>query len=205
MGYPDEAQGDRQYFGKYKGWVRDNADPEGRGRVRCFCPQVMGVLDAEPNWLGWAEPCLTWLGGINTLDFGPPYTKQQNGGVDVGVWLEFEAGKPDFPIWVGTFLPASTPTAPNAQLDLANADTIGGGSILAAPPAGSNVAAINPIKPIPGDPETRFMAKEGRDLVFGVKGGGALILGPSGAHLTGVQVTINGRLMDASTADKVVG
>lgn len=201
----DETVPPKLYFGKYKAYVRQNDDPENRGRIRCFCPQVMGPIDDDRHWLGWADPCLPWMGGINTLDFGAPYTKQQNGGVEVGVWVEFEGGQPDFPIWVGTWLPAPVPTAPNAQLDLSAADGLTGGTVLTNPPAGSNVAALNPPRPRVDEQETRMMTKEGRDLVLGCKNGGYLILGPSGAHIVAAQMTINGRLMDASTAESVVG
>jgi hypothetical protein len=192
------------YPGKYKAFVRRNDDPENRGRLRCYCPQVMGSPDDETRWLGWAEPCFPWIGGINTLDFGSPYTKQQNGGVEVGVWLEFEGGNPDFPVWVGTWLPAPVATDPNAQLDLLAAAGNSGGSLLDHAPAGSNLAALNPPAPIVGEQETRLMTKEGRDLVLGCKGGGYVILGPSGVHFVGVQVTSNGRLFDASSS-QVVG
>lgn len=201
----EEGNEPRRYFGKYKGYVRRNDDPEGRARVMAFCPQVMGPEDDEQHWLGWAEACLPWVGGLNTLDFGSPHTKEQNGGVEVGVWLEFEGGLVDFPIWVGTFIPAPTRTDKNAQLDLENAAALPGGSILSGPPPGSSVGALNPPKPIPGADEVRLYAKEGRDIIIGVQGGGCLVLGPSGAHLTGVQVSLNGRVMEASTTDSVTG
>jgi len=201
----DEAVEGRKYLGKYKGWVRANDDPERRGRVRCYCPQVMGPIDDEPHWLGWAEGCLPWLGGINTLDFGPPLTKQQNGGVDVGVWLEFEGGNPDFPVWVGTFIVAPTPTSPNAQLDLNDAAGATGGSLIQNPPAGSDLAALSPPKPLPNENETRMLTKRGRDLVLGSKEGGYIILGPHGVSVVGPQVLLNGRLMDASSSDSAVG
>lgn len=200
----DEYQGPR-YFGKYKGFVRDNADPEGRGRVRCFCPQVMGPIDDDQHWLGWAEANLPWMGGINTLDFGPPLTKEQNEDVEVGVWIEFEGGIPDLPIWCGTWIPAPTREDPNAQIDLTQAAGFVGGSIVDNPPAGSEVGDINPPKPQPNVNETRLMAKVGREIVIGVDEGGFIVLGPYGVQLVGVQVMTNGRLLDASTGDKVVG
>ncbi len=201
----EEAYGGRRYYGKFKGFVRLNNDPENRGRIRVYCPQVMGPVDDIQHWLHWADACLPWLGGINTLDFGPPSTKAQNAGVEVGVWVEFEDGIPDFPIWVGTWIPAPTPTDTNAQLDLTDASGITGGSLITNPPAGSDLDALNPPAPVLDSPETRIMTKEGRDLVFGCKGGGYIILGPSGAHITGCQITMNGRLMDASSSDKAVG
>jgi len=194
-----------KFQSKVKGFVRDNADPERRGRIRCFCPQVMGPLDLERNWLGWAEACLPWLGGLSTADFGPPLTKLQNGGEDVGVWLEFEAGHPDFPIYVGSFVVAPLPTDTRAQIDLANAPGVVGGDIIGAPPAGSDTAAINPPGPLPNEREIRLYAKKGRNILVGVEGGGSLILGPHGVSLTGVQVYANGRLITASLGDKVSG
>ena len=46
---------DKRYFGKYLGYVRDNLDPERRGRVRVYCPEVMGEVDNARTWLGWGE------------------------------------------------------------------------------------------------------------------------------------------------------
>jgi hypothetical protein len=92
------------YFGKYKGFVRDNSDKEGRGRVRVYCPQVMGIEDDKDHWLDWAEPCFPWIGGLSALDFGVPPTPGENGNESVGVWIEFEAGEVDHPIWSGTFV-----------------------------------------------------------------------------------------------------
>lgn len=202
---PSEAYTGPRYFGKYKGYVRRNDDPERRARLMVYCPQVMGSKDDADHWVGWAEACLPWIGGLNTIDFGPPSTKEQNEGLEVGVWIEFEGGIPDFPIWVGTFIPAPTPTSPGAQLDLTAAAGIPGGSIISNPPAGSNLTALNPPAPILDTRETRLMTKVGRDLVLGCAKGGYLILGASGVHLVGVQVTLNGRLMTASTSDSVVG
>ena len=194
----------REYFGKYKGFVRDNADPERRGRVRCYCPQVMGLTDAPNHWTGWAEPCLPWLGGINTLDFGPPLMKSQNGNVEVGVWLEFEAGDVDFPIWVGTWLPAPTILDPNAQQDLTQAGGTTGGAIVDNPPPGSSVSDINPLSPDPNSNETRMLTKKGREILLGSVQGGSIALGPYGVAITGINVTINGRVINASR-DKTNG
>lgn len=201
---PSEAYTGPKYFGKYKGFVRRNDDPENRGRLMLYCPQVMGTKDDADHWVGWAEACLPWVGGLNTIDFGPPSTKDQNEGLEVGVWVEFEGGIPDFPVWVGTFIPAPLSTSPGAQLNLTDAAGITGGTILSNPPAGSTLGDLNPPKPILNR-ETRLMTKKGRDLVLGSQKGGYMILGASGVHLVGVQVTLNGRLMTASTSDSVVG
>ena len=189
---------EKLYFGKYKGYVRANDDPENRDRVRCYCPQVMGEVDSEDKWLGWAEACLPWLGGFDTSHFGPPLTKEQNEGREVGLWIEFEGGKLDFPIYVGCFVIARRPE--DGPVDLTKFEGLPGGSIIANPPAGSSLDALNPPKLLPGQKEIRLVAPTGYDIVLMAQSGGALIIGPSGAHITGVQVTANGRDIDANSS-----
>lgn len=194
-----------KYFGKYKGFVRDNSDPEGRGRLRVFCPQVMGDESDNPQgWLGWAEACMPWLGGFTLVDNAVPYTKAQNGGEDVGVWVEFEAGDVDHPIWIGTFIVAPINDRVRSQTPAESMAAVTGGSLVDNPPPGSNVAAINPAVPIKNNREIRLMAKEGTDIVIGSESGGAIIIGPSGVNSVGPFVRANGRILEASPA-KVSG
>lgn len=202
---PNQPHQVRKYYGKVKAFCRDNADPQKRGRIRCYCPQVMGPLDDTQHWLHWAEPNFPWLGGINTLDFGPPTTKAQNGGVETGIWLEFEQGDPDFPIWTGTWLPAPTPSDPNAQQDLTNAGAPPGGDIIPTHPNGSNLSALNPLEPQPNTNETRLLVKAGREIIIESVGGGSIAIGPYGVSVQGPQVLLNGRFMTAAVADKVTG
>jgi uncharacterized protein involved in type VI secretion and phage assembly len=76
------------FYGKYRGVVTDNQDPLFIGRVRAKVPDVTG--DAES---GWAMPCLPF-GGSGLGFLGLPK-------VGAGVWIEFEHGDPDYPIWSG--------------------------------------------------------------------------------------------------------
>lgn len=73
------------YYGKYRGRIVDNNDPEKRGRIKVECPTVLGTQISN-----WALPCL------------PPYIFYipQIGSL---VWVEFEEGKIDSPIWSGHF------------------------------------------------------------------------------------------------------
>jgi uncharacterized protein involved in type VI secretion and phage assembly len=83
---------ERRYFGKYKAFVSDNADPENRGRLRLQIPSVLGTDVVS----GWALPCAPF-GGMNGQGFFfIPEPK-------AGVWVEFEEGCLDQPIWTGTF------------------------------------------------------------------------------------------------------
>ncbi|HKQ05856.1 MAG TPA: phage baseplate assembly protein V [Blastocatellia bacterium] len=81
-----------RYYGKYRAFVVDNADPENRGRLRLRVPSILGNEVVS----GWALPCAPYGGAAEQGFFFIPE-------VDAGVWVEFEAGNLDFPIWVGTF------------------------------------------------------------------------------------------------------
>ncbi|MBE9066450.1 hypothetical protein IQ260_07275 [Leptolyngbya cf. ectocarpi LEGE 11479] len=78
-----------RFFGKYRGIVKENLDPTGRGRLQVLVPAVM---DQEPIW---AMPCVPYAGNNMGLHMIPEK--------DSGVWVEFEAGDPSYPIWVGCF------------------------------------------------------------------------------------------------------
>ncbi len=78
-------------YGKYRGFVVDNADPEKRARLRLRVPSVLG--DAET---GWALPCLPFGGAAAQGLFLVPE-------VDAQVWVEFEEGDISHPVWTGTF------------------------------------------------------------------------------------------------------
>jgi hypothetical protein len=78
----------RRAFGKYRGIVVDVDDPWSQGRIKAKVPQLLG-----DEVTGWALPCAPYAGdgvGIHAI---PP--------VGAGVWIEFEGGNIDFPIWVG--------------------------------------------------------------------------------------------------------
>lgn len=210
MSVADEEPDYRKlYHGKFKGFVRDNQDPEGRGRVRCFCPQVMGEEDDKDHWLGWAEPCFPWLGGLSILDAGVPMTKAENQGEDVGLWIEFQGGEVDFPIYVGTFVVAPTKDGVHTVMPVTDQTSSEGGSLLANPPAGSTgVANFTPPAAVPPPSanarEIRLFSKVGVDIVIGSKEGGFMVIGPNGVGLYGVFVRANGKMIDASL-NEVVG
>ena len=78
------------FFGKYRGTVINNVDPMQMGRIQAMVPDVAGVVPST-----WAMPCLP-MAGINTGVFTVPM-------IGSGVWIEFERGNPDYPIWVGGY------------------------------------------------------------------------------------------------------
>jgi uncharacterized protein involved in type VI secretion and phage assembly len=81
-----------KYIGKYRGLVVDNNDPEHLGRLRVKVPSVLG----EDVVTGWALPCLPYGGAADQGFFFIPE-------VNAGVWIEFEAGDLEYPVWVGTY------------------------------------------------------------------------------------------------------
>lgn len=81
----------RNYFGKYRGFVVNNKDPEKRGRLRLLVPSALG--ETETNW---ALPCLPFGGLKDQGFFAVPE-------VDARVWVEFEQGNLSLPIWIGVF------------------------------------------------------------------------------------------------------
>ena len=72
--------------GIYRAVVVDNADPESRKRLKVRVPAVTGTAV-----VGWVWPCLPH--GVTTTVPAP----------GSGVWVMYEGGDPDFPIWMGVF------------------------------------------------------------------------------------------------------
>jgi uncharacterized protein involved in type VI secretion and phage assembly len=83
---------ERRFYGKYRGLVVENADPEKLGRLKLSVPSVLG----NDVVTGWAMPCVPYGGDANQGFLFIPE-------VGAGVWVEFEEGDLEFPIWVGTF------------------------------------------------------------------------------------------------------
>jgi hypothetical protein len=83
--------GDGEYLGKYRGTVLLNIDPERRGRLQVMVPDVLSLLPST-----WAEPCVPLAGPT-----GPPMGVYMVPPIGTGVWVEFEQGNANKPIWVG--------------------------------------------------------------------------------------------------------
>jgi uncharacterized protein involved in type VI secretion and phage assembly len=79
-----------KFYGKYRGMVLNNIDPMQVGRLQVQVPDVTGLLPAS-----WAMPCVP-LAGIQNGIFVVPI-------IGSGVWVEFEHGDLDYPVWTGCF------------------------------------------------------------------------------------------------------
>jgi uncharacterized protein involved in type VI secretion and phage assembly len=126
-----------RFFGKYRGIVSDNRDPLMQGRIKARVQDVLGSNDS-----GWALPCTPYAGSGVGLFLLPP--------VDASVWIEFEHGDPDYPIWTGCFwaqgeLPAD-PAVPEKKMLKTDAgmvtfdDTPGAGGITIETTTGMKIA-----------------------------------------------------------------
>ena len=110
-----------KYYGKYRGLVLNNLDPMQIGRITVQVPDVLGLSISS-----WAMPCVPIAGlqmGVYTVPI-----------VGSGVWVEFEGGNPDYPIWTGGFwgtaaeVPslalAGLPGSPNIVLQTLGQNTV---------------------------------------------------------------------------------
>ncbi|NEQ21946.1 MAG: hypothetical protein F6K28_22650 [Microcoleus sp. SIO2G3] len=79
-----------KFFGKYRGKVSANQDPLHLGRVQVEVAAIFGS-----DRLAWALPCTPYAGQDVGFFAIPP--------VNSNVWVEFEQGNPDYPIWSGCF------------------------------------------------------------------------------------------------------
>jgi uncharacterized protein involved in type VI secretion and phage assembly len=79
-----------KFYGKYRGLVLNNIDPMQMNRLQVQVPDVAGLIPVT-----WAMPCVPLAGLQNGMVALPV--------IGSGVWVEFEQGNPDYPIWVGCF------------------------------------------------------------------------------------------------------
>ena len=136
LGYTEEwspfsGQGDdgpdapvaRRHYGKHRGTVINNEDPYFQGRLMVTVP---GIVISN-----WAMPCVP----LTDISMGT-YVRPRIG---ANVWVEFEAGDPDYPILAGCFwadgeVPASpavetTKVLKTDGITLTISDTPGGGGV----------------------------------------------------------------------------
>ena len=92
-----------QFYGKYRGMVINNVDPMQMGRLQVQVPDVTGLAPAS-----WAMPCVPVAGIQNGLFVVPM--------IGSGVWVEFEKGDINYPVWVGCFWGSASEVPAMARL-----------------------------------------------------------------------------------------
>jgi hypothetical protein len=131
----------RRFYGKYRGKVVENIDPLFLGRIIADVPAV------SPLPTSWAMPCVPYAGMEVGFYAIPP--------VDANVWIEFEGGDIDNPIWTGCFweegqIPLGTPNPEmfifktlSTTLLIRDLPEVGGLTLTVSPPAVDLPITIN--------------------------------------------------------------
>ena len=80
----------KKFYGIYRATVINNVDPMQIGRIQVICPDVSNIIPTS-----WAMPCVP-IAGKQSGTFVVPQ-------IGAGVWVQFEQGDPDYPVWTGGF------------------------------------------------------------------------------------------------------
>lgn len=160
----------KQFLGKYRGIVVDNVDPLQKGRLMVQVADVSNVLPST-----WAMPCVPFAGIQSGFFAVPP--------VGSGVWIEFEQGNSDYPIWTGCFWGSAAEVPALA---------------LAAPPGVQQIVIQSTtqntlmISDVPG-PTGGLLLKSATGAMIVINDTGITITNGQGATilLTGPSVTVN--------------
>jgi hypothetical protein len=162
-----------RFVGKYRATVLDNYDREQRGRLQLLIPDVLGPVPST-----WAEACVPLAGPT-----GPPMGVHLVPPPGAGVWVEFEQGDINYPVWVGcrwggqsdipALARAGLPASPNIAL-------------------GQHTLVISDMPPTPAT--GGIMLKSAGNAMVIVNDSGIYITNGKGAsiQLVGSSVSING-------------
>ena len=89
----------KKFFGKYRGVVINNVDPMAMGRIQVSVPEFSD--------LGWAMPCVPRNDSKKVGSALPE--------IGAGIWIEFEQGDLDSPIWTGSFYGSAAEVPPSLR------------------------------------------------------------------------------------------
>jgi len=174
-GPPGSGPGPQRFYGKYRGLVIDNIDPMQIGRIMAQVPDVLGETPSS-----WAMPCVPAAGTQAGCFIVPPIGSQ--------VWMEFEQGNPDYPIWTGGFwgLVADVPIMASAP------PPIPPGQNIVLQTTGENMLVVSDSAPTPASGGIVLKSAAGAMLVVN-DSGVYITAGPGMATiwLTGATVAIN--------------
>jgi uncharacterized protein involved in type VI secretion and phage assembly len=112
-----------RFYGKYRATVINNLDPQLQGRIQVQLADRYGMFPST-----WALPAFPFAGMGGASIVALPAVASL-------VWVEFEAGDPDYPVWSGAFFPdpggfpplalaAATPATPNIYMQTTTGTSI---------------------------------------------------------------------------------
>jgi hypothetical protein len=164
-----------KYYGKYRGTVLNNIDPEQRGRLMVEVPDVLSLVPSS-----WAEPCVPLAGPT-----GPPMGVYFVPPIGAGVWVEFEHGDPSYPIWSGCRWGAQSDIPPLARAGLPVSPNV------VMQTLGQHMLMISDMPPTPATGGIVLKSATGAMIV--VNDSGIYISNGKGATITmvGPNVTVN--------------
>lgn len=152
----------KRFFGLYRGTVKENVDPLLQGRLLVQVADVYGMLPGT-----WAMPCVPMAGPKMGASFMPPP-------VGSSVWVMFEQGDPQTPVWMGCYWGVPFTQGPMGMvtgIDPAPAMT------LETETAGIGIADV----PIPPG---------GSVVLYADEGAVSIVLSPAGVIITAPTVAI---------------
>lgn len=173
---------DRKYTGKYRGVVVNNVDPKNMGRLMVKVPDVSNFQLSS-----WAMPCVP-IGGIQNGMYVIP-------AINSGVWVEFEQGDPDYPIWVGYYWGSAVETPSMSKLLPPGIPAI----VMQTPTQSALVVSDMPVPPMQGPgammctPSSSVTVDASgvtiRAPVINLVGGAINITGPTNINYGALKVT----------------
>jgi hypothetical protein len=169
----------QRYYGKYRGVVVQNIDPEQIGRVLVQVPDVLGEISSS-----WAMPCVPAAGNQAGCFVVPPIGSQ--------VWVEFEQGDPDHPIWTGGFwgVAAEVPVFANAP------PAIPPGQNIVLQTTGQNMLLLSDASPSPAT----------GGIILKSVGGAMIVVNETGIYISngkGASITLIGPAVDINQNDVI--
>ena len=168
----------QKFYGKYRGTVINNIDPEQRGRIQAIVPAVSNVVPTS-----YAMPCVPIAGKQEGIFVVPQ--------IGAAVWIESEGGDPDKPVWVGGFwgIAAEVPALALAP------PPIPPGQNIVVQTTGQNTLLLSDSAPTPGTGGIILKSTTGAMIM--VNDSGIYISNGKGAMITmvGPTVTINNGAM----------
>jgi Type VI secretion system/phage-baseplate injector OB domain len=166
LGYTEELNlwGEpRKLLGKYRGTVVDNIDLTHQGRLLVEATDALGLFPSN-----WAMPCVPIGGQQFGAYFVPP--------PGAGVWVEFEQGDPNKPIWTGFYAGSAADPPAISQLAAPGVPVMVMGTL------GQASLSISDV------PQTR----QAGPWIMLQSGLSQLIVDTAGVHITAPLVEING-------------
>jgi uncharacterized protein involved in type VI secretion and phage assembly len=169
----------KRYYGKYKGTVVNNIDPEQIGRIIVRVPDVLGDTPSS-----WARPCVPAAGNQSGCFIVPP--------IDSQVWVEFEQGDPGYPIWTGGFWVKGE--VPSVAIE---PPAISPGQNIVLQTTGQNMVVLSDAPP----------TAESGGIVLKSASGAMIVVNETGIYISngqGATITLVGPTVDVNTGGLTV-